>query len=85
MNLYFICKSRSNIDVFCVSVALKTSSSRRREGSVQFQKEKYKFRCCGSRSQEHSEFGHLTLLFAEDGKEILKEYITLVQSYFSAH
>ena len=39
MNNYFLYEYRSTLDVLSVSIALKTSSQRRRKANVQFQKE----------------------------------------------
>ena len=84
MNLQFILESRSNLDVFSVSIVFKNSSNRRREGSVQFQNEKQKFRLCASRSPKHSEFGHVTF-FCRGRQKNEERFVTHVQSYWSCY
>ena len=74
MNLYFICEPRSNLDVFSISIALKTYSSIKCKSSAQFRKgiEEFGF---SLRSSKHSKFGNLMLLFGSGRTKNVQRFI----------
>ena len=81
MDLYFTFEFRCYLDLFTVPVGLRTCSSYICNSSVQFQIKIRRISLRHLHSPKYTERSH----FAEDGKEMYKDFITHVHSYCSCH
>ena len=85
MCFYFTLKFPIYLDLFSVSVGIKTCPCRICYECVHFQLEIRKLSRCGSRSPNNAEFGHFTLLFCRGRQRNVSRIITHVHSYCPAH
>lgn len=84
-NLYSIYESRQKVNVFCGSIALKMSSSRRCKDSFRFQKGIRKFSLWCPRSSNRSNLVISGCCFAECGRQRnVKRLTTHVKFYCSS-
>ena len=84
-NVFLFYFGISYLDLFSVSVGIKTCPCRICYECVQFHIEIRKISRCGSRSPNNLEFGHFTLLFCRGRQRNVPRIIMHVHSYCFAH